>query len=58
MAADHDGRRQPCDEATPQPPHTPPPPKPTVNIDHIGPVDDPDAWVRRSAASNTAVVAS
>jgi hypothetical protein len=30
-------------------PHTPPRPKPTVNIDHIGPADDPDAGVRRSA---------
>ena len=39
-------------------PHTQPRPKPTVNIDHIGPVDDPDAWVRRSAASNTAIVAT
>jgi len=35
-----------------------PRPKPTVSIDHIGPVDDHDAWVRRSATSNTAIVAS
>jgi len=39
-------------------PHTQPRPKPTVNIDHIGPVDDPDAGVKRSAESNAAIVTS
>ena len=39
-------------------PHTQPRPKPTVNIDHIGPVDDPDAGVKRSAEFNAAIVTS
>ena len=37
-------------------PHTPSRPKPTLNIDHRGPVDGTDAGVGRSAASMASII--
>lgn len=37
-------------------PHTPSRTKPTLNIDHRGPVDDTDAGVGRSTASMASII--
>ena len=45
-----------CNGGTVLWPHTPSRPKPTLNIDHRGPVDDTDAGVRRLTASMASII--
>jgi nanoRNase/pAp phosphatase (c-di-AMP/oligoRNAs hydrolase) len=45
-----------CNGGTALWPHTPSRPKPTLNIDHRGPVDDTAAGVGRSAASMASII--